>query len=101
VAPRRVGAHSVSFISFSLRFLRQRKAAKEVWYLKIVPLTIDIKTSLTLFSLEQEPQRKKLCKKETAYTGLRAPYPRHCAWGTTFKKVDETIAWVQCEHPDK
>jgi hypothetical protein len=55
---------------------------------------MDTKTSISLFSLEQEPQRKKLCKKETAYTGLRAPYPRHCSWRATFEKVDETIDWV-------
>jgi hypothetical protein len=26
---------------------------------------------------------------------------RHCAWSTTFEKVDETIAQSECEHTDK
>ena len=54
----------VSFVSFSLRLFCQRKAAKESWCLKIAPLTIDIKISLSLFLLPQEAQKKKLCKKK-------------------------------------
>lgn len=30
--------------------------------------------------------------------GLRALEPRHCAWSTTFKKVDETIAKVSANN---
>ena len=57
---------SVSFVSFSLRFLRQRKAAKEVWYLKIVSLTIDTKISLTLFSFAIRGTKEKALQKENA-----------------------------------
>ena len=39
-------------------------------------LSTDTEIPLTLFSLAVKPQRKKLYKKETANTGLLAPYPR-------------------------
>ena len=67
---------SVSFVSFSLRFLRQRKAAKEAWCLKIVALTIDIKIPLTLFLFESiAPKRKSFAKRK------RAIFCAHAAQG--------------------
>jgi hypothetical protein len=47
--------------------------------------------------LKPEAQRKS-SQKEMPY---RLRGERHCAWSTTFKKVDETIVQSECEHTDK
>jgi hypothetical protein len=62
-----------------------------------VPLTIATTSFLSTFSLKPEAQRKS-SQKEMPY---RLRGERHCAWSTTFKKVDETIARSECEHTDK
>jgi hypothetical protein len=49
---------ALSFVSFSLGLFLQRKAAKESWYLKIVPQTITTAYLLSTFSLKPEAQRK-------------------------------------------
>ena len=93
--PRGVSALGVSFVSFSLRLHRQRKAAKEAWYSKIVPQTIAIAYLSSTFSLGQEPQRKSSQKEMP----IRLRGGRCCAQGTTFEKVDETIDWYGANTP--
>jgi hypothetical protein len=51
VAPRGVSALGISFVSFSLCLLWQRKAAKEFWYSKKVPQPIATSYLLSTFSL--------------------------------------------------
>ena len=83
---------SVSFDSFSLRLFRQRKAAKDFCYQRF----------FNAFSFEERgPKEKALQKEKGRIRGAARSTPRHCAWSTTFKKVDETIAKSKCEHPDK
>ena len=61
-----------------------------------------IKGLLTLFLFEEEaPKEKALQKEKGRIRGAARSTPRHCAWSTTFKKVDETIAKSECEHPYK
>jgi hypothetical protein len=43
--------HGISFVSFSLCLFWQRKAAKESWYLRIVPQIITNALPLPTFSL--------------------------------------------------
>jgi len=67
VAPaRRERISAFSFVSFSLGLHRQRKAAKECWYLKIVPLILTTSHQLSTFSLTKQTQRKS-SQKETLY----------------------------------
>jgi hypothetical protein len=47
--------------------------------------------------LKPEAQRKS-SQKEMPY---RLRGERHCAWSTTFEKVDETIVQSECEHTYK
>ena len=47
--------------------------------------------------LSQNRRKEKLTKE----TPIRLRGGRHCAWGTTFVKVDETTALVLCEHTAK
>ena len=90
VAPRRAGAPGVSFVSFSLRLCCQRKADKEVWYLKIVPLTIDTKTPISLFLFESiAPKRKSFAKRK------RAVFCAHAARARAFEKARQNNRWVQ------
>ena len=44
--------------------------------------------------------KEKALQKEMPNTGLRAPYPRHCAWSTTLEKVDKTKAQVSANIVD-
>ena len=78
---------AVSFVSFSLCLLQQRKAAKESWYLKIVPLTLITAYLLSLFLLKQEAQKKKLCKKKMPFFAYAAGAAARRA--PTFEKVGQ------------
>jgi hypothetical protein len=75
----------------------KEKASNKFWYLKTVPLTIATTSFLSTFSLKPEAQRKS-SQKEMPY---RLRGERHCAWSTTFEKVDETIVQSECEHTYK
>ena len=68
--------------------LSKRKSVNGI-LISIVSGTI-LKHQTSLAAFLWQNRRKEKLTKETLSTGLRAPYPRHCAWGTTFEKVDET-----------
>ena len=59
----------------------KEKASLEYWYQKLWAAFLWLNS------------RKEKLTKETANTGLRAPYLRHYSWRPTFEKVDETTAW--------
>ena len=74
----------VSFVSFSLRLCRQRKAAKNFWYQR----------SFNAFSFEKRgPKEKALQKEKGRIRGAARSTPRHL-----LKKVDENffIAQSRC-----
>jgi hypothetical protein len=82
VAPRRAGALGVSLLAFFAP-ISSKKAAKQLFVSKVSGLTKDSKFPLSLFSLGQEPQRKKLCKKETAI------FCAHAARASAFEKAEQ------------
>ena len=73
---------------FSLCLFLQRKAAKEFWWLRIVPQTIAIAYLLSLFLFEEEaPKEKALQKENGRIRGAARSTPRQLfekSWIKTF-----------------
>ena len=80
----------ISFVSFSLCLLWQRKAAKKSWYVYLVPLTMTRIYHLSAFSFEEIAPKEKALQKEN---GVLSPARRAVTFLRKSNQKTFLIVW--------